>query len=179
MQNLMRITVAAAALAMLLSLTPSANAQAPSRIGVFDSQRISEETAEGQKLQAKLGALQEQKRKEITDKEQAINDLQQRLAQQGLSLSADTRIGLELDIQRRVLEVNNMKELAGQELQLEVAAAEAGFNEKLRVAVVQFGRDEGFAVMFEASTVAYASNSIDVTTALIDIFDSMYPAAAE
>jgi len=179
MQSLKRITVTVLALAVLLALAPSASAQAPTRIGVFDSQRISEETAEGQKLQAYLGALQDEKRKAIEERERAIDDLQQRLAQQGLSLSADTRIGLELDIQRRVLEVNNMKDLAGQELQLEVAAAEAGFNEKLRVAVMQFGRDEGFAVMFEASTVAYAANSIDVTTALIDIFDKMYPAATE
>ena len=174
-----RITLTLLALAALFALAPQAAAQAPTKIGIFDSQRISEETAEGQKLQAYLGGLQEQKRSEIQAKEKSIDDLQQRLAQQGLSLSPDTRIQMELDIQRRVLEVNNLKELAQQELQLEVAAAEAGFNEKLRVVVTQFGRDEGFAVMFEINSVAYAANSIDVTTALIDVFDSLYPAAAE
>jgi Skp family chaperone for outer membrane proteins len=166
-------------LATICFLAPAVQAQAPSKIGVFDSQRISEETAEGKKLQTMLGAMRDEKQSEINSKEQAIEDLQQRLSQQGLSLSAETRMGLEVDIQRRMLEVNTLKELATQQLQLEVAAAEASFNEKLRNVVIQFGRDEGFTLLLEASTVAWAANSADVTTALIDIFDRMYGADAE
>jgi Skp family chaperone for outer membrane proteins len=58
-----------------------------------------------------------------------------------------------------------------------VAAAESQFNDKLRSVVVQFAKDEGFDLILEAASVAYASTGSDVTTAIIDLFDRMYPAA--
>ena len=158
------------------ALAAPASAQAPLKIGVFDSQRISEEALEGKRVQTELGAARDAKQQVIAEQEQAIGDLQQRLAQQGLSLSADTRASLELEIQRRALALNAAKDLATRELQLEVAAAENRFNEKLRIVVTRFGQDEGFAVLFELGVTAWAANSVDVTTALIDLFDQMYPA---
>jgi len=86
---------------------------------------------------------------------------------------------MEIDIQRRLLEINNAKDLATRQLQLEVTAAEAQFNNKLRLVISQYGRDEGFAVMFEISTTAWASNAIDVSTAIIDLFDKLYPGQAQ
>ncbi len=159
------------------ALAPSAWAQTSLKIGVFDSQRISEETIEGKRIQTDLGALRDAKQEAISGQEQAIGELQQRLSQQGLSLSAETRASLELDIQRRALALNNARDLATRELQLEVAAAEARFNEKLAVAVTRFGQDESFALLLELGVTAWAANSVDVTTALIDLFDQLYPAA--
>ena len=179
MHRTMRTTTVVLILAVIFALGSAVQAQAPPKIGVFDSQRISIETAEGQKVQARLEALQESKRLEITAKEQGLEGLQQRLNQQGLSLSAEMRLSMEMDIQRRLLEVNTLRDLSTRELQLEVAAAEAAFNDKLRVVVSQFGRDEGFTVLLEAAAVAWAANSVDVTTALIDIFDRVYPTATE
>jgi Skp family chaperone for outer membrane proteins len=173
-----RIMIPIVMLVTLVAAAPAALAQVPSKVGVFDSQRISEETAEGKRVQEQLNSLRDQKQQEIAAMEQVIADLQQRLNQQGLSLSADTRTSMEIDIQRRALEVNNAKDLATRQLQLEVAAAEAQFNDKLRLVVQQFGRDEGFAVLFEINTTAWASNTVDVTTALIDLFDKLYPPAA-
>lgn len=160
----------------LVALASPVWGQAPLKIGVFDSQRISEETAEGKRVQAALSGVQEAKRQAISEQEQAISELQQRLSQQGLSLSPETRTSLELEIQRRALVLNNARDLASRELQLDVAAAEAGFNEKLRQVVVRFGQDEGFTMLLEVGVTAWAANSIDVTTAIIDLFDQLYPA---
>lgn len=174
-----KLTLALVTLVALIAAAPAADAQTPLKVGIFDSQRISEETAEGKKVQNDLAALRDTKQQEISSKEQVINDLQQRLSQQGLSLSVEARTSLEIDIQRRLLEVNSAKDLATRELQLEVAAAEAMFNEKLRLVVQQFGRDEGFSLLLEVGTVAWASNTVDVTTAITDLFDRMYPASTE
>ena len=179
MHRTTRLALVISALALLIALTPGSVAQNTFKVGVFDSQRISIETAEGKRVQAQLNSLRDAKQQQIDGEEQTINDLQQRLSQQGLSLSAETRASLELDIQRRLLELNTSKDLAGRQLQLEVAAAEAGFNEKLRVVVQQFGRDEGFSLLLEVGAVAWASNSADVTTALIDLFDQLYPPKAQ
>ena len=179
MRKLTRSTLTIFSVMILAALVTGVQAQAPTKVGVFDSQRISEETAEGRRVQSALSAVRDAKQQEIAGMEQALGDLQQRLSQQGLSLSPDTRLALEMDIQRRALELNNAKDLATRGLQLEVAGAEARFNEKLRVAVEQFGRDEGFAVLFEISATAWAAGSVDVTTGLIDVFDKMFPATEE
>ena len=78
--------------------------------------------------------------------------------------------------QRKLLELNNSKDLATRELQLEVAGAEARFNEKLRVVIEQIGTDENFALILDRAAVAWASSAIDVTTAIIDRFDRTFPA---
>ena len=70
-----------------------------------------------------------------------------------------------------------MKEVANQELQLEFAAAEARFNDKLRTVVEQYGRDQGFALILDASAVAWASTAVDVTTPIVDQYNRMFPAA--
>jgi Skp family chaperone for outer membrane proteins len=172
------LTVLAAMLVALAAAMPAA-AQSALKIGVFDSQRISEETAEGKRIQQELTSLSEAKQEELSNMEQALSDLQQRLGQQQLSLSAERRTALELDIQRRALELNNAKDLASRELQLEFAAAEARFNEKLRQVVGQFALDENFSLLLEYGAVAWSATSIDVTTAIIDLFDKMYPAQSE
>jgi Skp family chaperone for outer membrane proteins len=179
MHTTIRFATAVTAMLLLAALAPAALAQVPTKVGVFDSQRISEETAEGKRVQASLATLRDQKQAEIEGMEQALAELQQRLSQQGLSLSAETRTAMEIDIQRRLLGINNAKDLATRQLQLEVTAAEAQFNDKLRTVVSQFGRDEGFAVLFEISTTAWASNAVDVSTAITDLFDKLYPSAGQ
>ena len=96
-----------------------------------------------------------------------------------LRAAQEANPALEIEIQRKMLALEGGKDMATRELQLEVAAAEAEFNEKLRLVIQQFGRDEGFSLLLESSIVAWASNSIEVTTAVIDLFDRMYPAPSE
>jgi outer membrane protein len=149
------------------------------RLGVFDPQRVSEETAEGKRVQNELSTLRDKMQGEISAKEATINELQQQLNQQALSLSADKRTSLQMDIQRKLLDLNNANDLASRELQLEVAAAQAKFNEKLMVVVEAVGREEGFDLILDRSLVAWSSEQIGMTTAIIDSFNKMFPATGE
>jgi len=156
-------------------------AQAPaaaSKVGVFDAGRVSEETDEGKRIAGQLNALQEKKRGELAAKEKAVGDLQQQLQAQGLSLSADKRQQMEKDLQKAGLELNQFRETARNELQMEVQEAQERFQSQLLAVVEQFGRDEGFDLVLEKSLVAYASKAVDVTTAIVDRFNKMIPAQA-
>jgi len=155
-----------------------AYAQSTFKLGVFDPQRVSEETIEGKRIQAKLEALRDERQSEITSDEGKINDLQKQLSQQSLSLSPEKRAQMEIEIQKRILELNSRKDTMSKSFQLEIAAEEARFNEKLRAVLSQFARDEEFSVILEVAAVAYASASVDVTTAVIDRFNKMYPESA-
>ena len=100
----------------------------------------------------------------------------------------DTRLGDDLDFAKvglrasrsieGMLELETRREMLTKGFQLEIAAAEARFNEKLRTVINQFARDQEFSVILERGAVAYSAASVDITTAVIDLFNRMYPGAA-
>ena len=163
---------------VLLAAAAPASAQA-AKIGVFDSLRISEETVEGQKLQAQLKQYLDRKQAEIAAKEQKLGDLQTQLNSQSLSLSTDKRSGMEREVQRKMLELNSMREAAMREWQLERSEAGSAFEKQLLGVVEEFGKREGFALLLERSQVAFAADAVDVTTALVDLFNQMAQPAPE
>jgi outer membrane protein len=163
--------------AVLLLATVSGAVRAQElRIGVFDPQRVSEQTDLGKQLQADLGKFQAAKQADIEDKRSQVESMQEQLRTQELSLSSATRTKMEKDIQRRVLFLEAAQETATREMQLELAAAKMLFEEKLLIAVREFGKSEGFSMILDRSLVAWADNTVDVTGALIDVFNRMFPA---
>jgi outer membrane protein len=156
-------------------ITGQAHAQAV-KIGVFDATRISEETAEGKRVQTTLNELRNTKQAELTAKEQELADLRTQLTSQALSLSTERRSELEKQIQRKDLELKQNAEAATRDMQIEFAEAQNKFQEQLLAVIEQFGRDEGFTLILESSLIAYADNSIDITTALVDRFDKLFAA---
>lgn len=164
---------------VLATIATAALAQGvATRIAVFDPQRVSEETAEGQRIQAELTAFQTRKQQELTTKQEEIQTLRQQLTAQAISLSSDKRAELEKSIQKKILEFQSAEESANRELQLEIANAQAQFEQKILAVVEQFGRDEGFTLILNIAAVAWASPTVDVTTAIVDRFNQMTESSA-
>jgi outer membrane protein len=151
------------------------------KIGVFDANRVSEESDEGKRIASRLTSLGEKKKGEISSKEKEIAELRQQLDSQTLSLSPEKQTQLQKDIQRKGLELQQAQESARNEFQIEVSEAQNKFQEQLLRVINQFGRDEGFTLVLERATggVAFASESIDVTTAIVDKFNQMVKPPAE
>jgi outer membrane protein len=149
-------------------------ATAQTKIGVFDATRVSEETEEGKRVQRNLNDFRDKKQAAISAKEKELSDLQNRLNNQALSLSADKRSELDKEIQRKVLDVNQAREAASNEMRIEVSEAQDRFQQKLLAVVAQFGRDEGFSLILESSLVAYSDKAVDVTTAIVDRFNATF-----
>jgi outer membrane protein len=170
-------------LATALLAATATTAQAPTtfKVGVFDANRVSEETDEGKRIAAKLSTFGEKKKGELAAKEKEITDLRAQLDSQNLSLSPEKVQQLQKDVQKKGLELQQAQEAARNEFQIEVSDAQNKFQEQLIRVINQFGRDEGFTLVIERSTggVAFASESIDVTTAIVDKFNEMVKAPAE
>jgi outer membrane protein len=179
MHSLIRPRLLLVAATLLLIGAPFARAQATFKVGVFDPQRVSIETIDGQRAQTDLQTIQNAKQQDVSGREAAITAMQQQLSTQALSLSADKRTTLEIEIQRKLLELNMVKDLATRELQLDVAAAEGRFNEKMRQVIEAFASNEEFVLILDAGAVAFAAQAIDVTSAIIEQFDKMFPATTE
>ena len=161
----------------LVAATATVWAQTPAalKVGIFDANRVSEETDEGKRIAAKLSAWGEKKKAELATKEKEIGDLRAQLESQNLSLSPEKQQQMQRDIQKKTLELQQGQEAARNEFQIEVSDAQNKFQEQLIRVINQFGRDEGFTLIIERSTggVAFAAETIDVTTAIVDKFNDM------
>ena len=154
-------------------------AQAPvQKIGVFDAGRLSAETSLGKVITSRLNDLQEKKKADLQAKGKEIQSLQNKLDAQALSLSPEKRSAIEKDIQKKSLELNQAQEAARNDLQLEYNEEQEKFQQKMVVAIEQFSRDERFSIILEKNVIAYADPSIDVTTALVDRFNKLFPPVA-
>jgi outer membrane protein len=178
-----RILVIASVAAVAAATAGRAAAQvpAPIKIGVFDANRVSEETEEGKRISAKLSAFGEKKKADLAAKDKEVSDLRQQLESQALSLSPEKQTQLQKDIQKKTLELQQAQEAARSDFQMEVSDAQNKFQEQLLRVLNQFGRDEGFTIILERSGggVAFASESIDVTTAIVDKFNQMVKPAPD
>ena len=143
------------------------------RIAVFNPQRVSEETAEGKVVKAELEGFQVEKQKQLDSLQLEVQTMRKQLTEQALSLSADRKAALEKDIQRKIVELQSAEEAANRAFQLEIAEAQDRFQQQLLAVLDAFGRDEGFDVILDGQTVAFAAARVDVTTAIIDRFNAM------
>jgi outer membrane protein len=173
-----RILTVLAATLVAATVPLWAQSGAALKIGVFDANRVSEETDEGKKIAAKLQAFGEKKKADLAAKEKEINDLRAQLDSQNLSLSPEKLQQMQKDVQKKGLELQQAQEAARSEFQIEVSEAQNKFQDQLIRVINQFGRDEGFTLVLERSTggVAFASESIDVTTAIVDMFNKVVKA---
>jgi len=171
-----------AALLVLVTLAlpgvSRAQAPPPPKIGVFDAGRVSAETALGKAITSRLNSFQDKKRATLQAKGKEIQSLQGQLEAQALSLSPDKRSALEKDIQRKTLELNQAQEAARSELQIEYNEEQEKFQQRILAAVEQLSRDEKFSIILEKSVVAFFDQTLDVTTALVDRFDKLFPPPA-
>lgn len=173
MTKLVRIPLLLVLLAAAAGAAGLAEAQAPFKIAVFDPQRVSEETAEGQRIQAELGAFQARKQQELISLEAEVQELRKQLTTQALSLSAERRQELERTVQRKILELQSAQEAAQREFQLEIAEAQTRFQEQLLAVIEQVGREEEFTLILDLGAVAWAAENVDITTVVVDRFNAM------
>ena len=170
-------------LVMALAAVTAVRAQSAAtlKIGVFDANRVSEETDEGKRIASKLSKFGDQKKAELAAKEKEVADLRAQLDSQSLSLSPEKSQQLQKEAQKKGLELQQAQEAARNEFQIEVSEAQNKFQEQLIRVINQFGREEGFTLVVERSTggVAYAAESIDVTTAIVDKFNELVKTPAE
>jgi Skp family chaperone for outer membrane proteins len=151
--------------------TVAAQAQAI-KIGVFDPARVSQETAEGSRIQARLNALQQAKRGELDALQEEIRVLEEQFINTAPSLAVEKRKELGLKIQRKRIELEGMQKSATQELQLEVEQAQGEWQARVLDEVQKLGRDEGFTLILQFDLVAYHADAIDVTDKLIARIDA-------
>ena len=170
-----RYAAAVLALVMAGAMVP-ALAQDVGKIGVFDSKEVFEGSAEGQRLQKFLEGKRNEFKKSVDDKESEIRLLQQRLREGEFTLSEDKKSEYQKDLQRRLVELDSLRQEANSNLRIEVDDVQQQLNRKLLEVVGEVGAENSFAVILERKTqVVFASANIDITQMVIERFNLKYP----
>jgi len=127
----------------------------------------------------KIKVLQEQKTRELQEKNKALQSAQQKLEQGGSVLSDSARGQLQADIERQQRDLQRFTEDAQQDVQALAEQVEADFNRKLNPVIDRVAKQKQVHFVFNAaqSGLIWAEPGMDLTAEVIQAFDAPAPAA--
>jgi len=165
---------------------PATMAGAPSKVGVIQIQAALAATKEGQKAAAELETKLAPRKRELEGKQSEIKDLQDRLAKGGNTLSDSAKEDLTRNIDAKTKSYNRQLEDAQAELEQEQQKLVNVLGQKMMAVIDKYAQQNGFAIVLDVSNqntpVLYASNTVDITKQVIDLYDNTVftatPAAA-
>jgi outer membrane protein len=182
------VTFAAGAVALAVAAVPvfaqsAAPAPAPAagsaKIGVIEVQRIVQESAVGKESLARVQKLQQAKQEDLQKRQKDLRDLEQKIQDQGKSLSEDAMEKLQKDYQGKAVELKRFQDDAQRELE-EAQRKELGDLEKRIMPVINdVAREQGYQLVFNKfnSGLLFADDkSVDLTEAVITRFNSQIAA---
>jgi outer membrane protein len=177
---------AAMALAQTPAAAPAAVSAPPTKVAVIQIQAALAATKEGQKAAADLEVKLSPRKKDLDGKQAEIKELQERLQRGGNTLSDSAKEDLTRNIDTKTKSYNRELEDAQAELEQEQQKIVGALGQKMMAVIDKYAQQNGFAIVLDVSSqntpVLYASNTVDITKDVIDLYDktvfSATPAAA-
>jgi outer membrane protein len=161
---------------------PVASTPTPTKVGVIQIQAALAATKEGQKAAAELEAKMAPRKKELEAKQNEIKDLQEKLQRGGNTLSDGAKEDLTRNIDTKTKSYNREIEDAQAELQEEQQKVVNALGQKMMAVIDKYAQQNSFAVILDVSNqntpVLYASNTVDITKDIIDLYDKTVFTAA-
>jgi outer membrane protein len=175
-------TVAAAILVAGLVAAPAVVAQGTNaKVGVIDVQRIVGESAVGKESLARVQKVQQAKQEELAKRQKDLRDLEQKISEQGKSLSEEAMEKVQKDYQGKALDLKRFQDDAQRELE-ETQRRELGELEKRIMPIIDgVAKEQGFTLIFNKfqSGLLFAGEGTDITEAVITKFNSQIAASAK
>lgn len=166
--------MAGLALAQAPAAAPAA-ASAPTKIAVIQVQAALTATKEGQKAAAELEAKMGPRKKELDGRQAEIKEMQERLQRGGNTLSDSAKEDLTRNIDTKTKSFNRQVEDAQAELEQEQQRVIGALGQKMMAVIDKYAQQNGYALVIDVSNqntpVLYASNSVDITKEVIDLYD--------
>lgn len=162
-----------------------APAAAPTKVAVIQIQAALVSTKEGQKAAADLETKMGPRKKELDGKQAELKDLQDKLQRGGNTLSDSAKEDLTRNIDQKTKSYNRQVEDAQAELEAEQQKLLQQLGQKMMQVIDKYAQSNGFSIVLDVSNpntpVLYASNTVDITKEVIDLYDKTMgtaPAAA-
>lgn len=165
----MRMLVAA----LLLSLSTPALAE-DVKLGFVDLQRALNEVDEGASAKKALKKEFDEKQKTLDAKQNELKALKDELDSRGTMMKPEVKQEKLNDLQKRLLETQQLYFQLQQELSKREGEATAEIFKKMGVILQTMGEEQAFSMIVEKSAVVYAKPSLDVTNELIRRYNDAY-----
>jgi len=162
-------------LAVALALALSAPAAAADvKLGFVDLQRALNEVDEGANAKKALKKEFDEKQKTLDAKQNELKALKDELDSRGTMMKPEVKQEKLNDLQKRLLETQQLYFQLQQELSKREGEATAEIFKKMGVILQTLGEEQGFSMIVEKSAVVYAKPSLDVTNELIRRYNDSY-----
>jgi len=170
-------------LAMGVAAVATAQTAPPQvKVGVINIQSAMVSTKDGQKAVAELNGRMAPKQKELEKKQTDIRDLQDKLQKGSNTLAESAKDNLKRDIDAKTKNFNRDMEDAQAEMDLEQRKILDDLSQKMMQVIDKYAVANGYAVILDVSNpntpVLYASNAVEVTKDIVDLYDKMQPTTA-
>jgi len=142
--------------------------------------RIAAESSAGKSLNDRVKALNDQKVRELNDKNKALQAAQQKLDSGGSVLNDNARAQLQADIERQQKDIQRFTEDAQQDLQALQQQLQEEFTRTLNPVLEKVAKEKQVHMVFNAteSGLVWAEPGMDLTGDIIKALDAAGPAAA-
>jgi outer membrane protein len=161
--------------------TPTPTGAAPNKVGVIQIQAAIVSTKDGQAASAALEAKMSPKRKELEKQQAEIKDLQDKLQRGGNTMAQSAKDDIQRQIDSKTKSFNREVEDAQAEAEAEQQKLVNDLGGKLMQVIDKYAQQNGFSVILDVSNpntpVLYASNTVDITKDIIDLYDKQGPTA--
>lgn len=147
----------------------------PVKVGIIHIQNAIIQTKDGQKAAGDIDAKFAPKRKEVDQKQSELQamEVQYRNGVNTMSEEAKAKLSRDIDQRRKLLQ-RDMDD-AQAELEQEQQRILQDLGQKMMAVIDKYASERGFALILDVSSpqtpVLYASNSIDITRDIVELYD--------
>lgn len=157
-----------------LVAVPALGQGAPQKIGVIEVQRIVQESAAGKESISRMQKIQAQKQEDLAKRQKELRDIEEKLQNQGASLSEEAKEKLNKEYQAKAIEMKRFQDDAQRELE-ETQRKELEALEKRVMPVIDtVAKEQGFSLLFNKfqSGLLFADPATDLTDQVIAKFNT-------
>ena len=148
------------------------NAQEKIKIGYIDIQKVISESQAGKPARDRFQAQVKKAEGDILKERQDIERLKSDLDKKGPLLKDEERRNIEIDLQKRSVNLQRSMSDHQQELQVKNNEMMSEILKELEKIVNEVGRAEKFTLILERSQILYSDQGIDITSKVIETYNS-------
>ncbi|HEU5249565.1 MAG TPA: OmpH family outer membrane protein [Thermoanaerobaculia bacterium] len=178
-------TVLAASLAAVAAAQSAPSSATPTiRVAVIDVERLVRDSALGKEAFNRVKKISDDKKAQNDQLQKELREIEQKLANQGQSLSEEKRDQLQKQYNEKSIDYKSFQEKATRELDQAQKNELAALERRVFPIITQLGKERGYTLIFNKfqSGLVFADDAADITDDVLKRFNTTVavpPAAAK
>jgi len=158
-------------LALVVAWTGLSWAAQATKLGVVDVQQVLNQSQRGQAVKQKLEQERTGRQKDLDARQQELAKLQGEYEKQAPVLSDQAKREKKEALERRFRDARRVAEDANRDFEKRVREAEMETTREIFAIIQDYGKDQGFSIILERSSIIFGAAAVDVTGDIIKRYD--------